>query len=468
MSDELVDRPSLRAGQVADGRYRIERIIGHGAMGVIYEATHLNLGRRVAIKVLLEGTNREDVSAQRLLREARAGMGLQSEHVAHVLDVGFLPSGEPFIVMELLEGADLRAVIDARGALPVDEAVDYVLQACEALVEAHARGIVHRDLKLGNLFLTKRVDGSPLVKVLDFGVSKVSADPAGRDMSLTESRAMLGSPHYMSPEQIRSSRNVDNRTDVWALGVILYKMIRRRHPLAARPCAGCAILAGIDQKTLWVDSDDAADAPSTSGDAGFCETFGDAANVVFCQDFDLQHAGSLQTPWLGVGQSGLAIVEDNNVQSPPNAAEVTFAADAAAARCMFNIPPTATRVVLSARVWYDEGVGKKSSVAVSMNGCSLSFFPLLELAALSCPGLGQSMPTSGHDTNSWYTLVLTLAQVDGGAQFSVEIDDSGASTGFSPFEGGFPGVQDSVTIGNANTQQDAGIELFDNILVRAF
>ena len=211
-------------GEVLAGKYRVEKVLGVGGMGVVVAATHATLRQKVAIKFLLPGASDEVV--QRFLREARAAVRLRSDHVARVIDVGELESGAPFMVMEYLAGSDLSAVLRDRGALPIDEAVDYVLQACEAIAEAHVAGIVHRDLKPANLFLTKAPDGSPSVKVLDFGISKDSGGGDGEDeQGLTRTTAVLGSPHYMAPEQMRSTRSVDGRADIWSLGVILFQLL---------------------------------------------------------------------------------------------------------------------------------------------------------------------------------------------------------------------------------------------------
>ena len=181
----------------------------------------------MAVKFLLPQVCADTRVIVRFLREAQAAVRIQSEHVARVIDVGTLETGAPYMVMEYLVGSDLAHLLRARGPLPIEEAVDYVLQACEAIAEAHARGIVHRDLKPANLFLVQRLDGSPLVKVLDFGISKsTNADGDGMSQpSMTATSAILGSPQYMSPEQMRSSKNVDGRTDIWALGAILYELL---------------------------------------------------------------------------------------------------------------------------------------------------------------------------------------------------------------------------------------------------
>jgi eukaryotic-like serine/threonine-protein kinase len=195
-------------------------------MGVVMAALHEQLGQRVALKFLTDNAYQQPEAVARFVREARAAVQIQSEHVARVMDVGTLDNGAPYMVMEYLRGRDLKDVSTRRGPLPVSEAVDYVLQACDAVAEAHSLGIVHRDLKPSNLFLTERPDGSPLVKVLDFGISKaLHPGERGSQLQMTASAAIMGSPQYMSPEQIRSSKNVDARADVWALGTILHELL---------------------------------------------------------------------------------------------------------------------------------------------------------------------------------------------------------------------------------------------------
>src|SRR5262249_54974882 len=156
----------------------------------------------------------------------------QSEHVARVLDVGTLDTGAPYMVMEYLEGEDLDLALKAKTVLSLHEVVRYILQACEAVAEAHALGIIHRDLKPANLFLAERADGSRSIKVLDFGISKLMPEGQAVDASLTKTHAVMGSPMYMSPEQLRSARDVDARADIWALGVILYEMLCGKGPFS--------------------------------------------------------------------------------------------------------------------------------------------------------------------------------------------------------------------------------------------
>ncbi|HEX7453380.1 MAG TPA: serine/threonine-protein kinase, partial [Polyangiaceae bacterium] len=162
----------------------------------------------------------------------RAAVKIRGEHVARVIDVGAFENGAPYMVMEHLDGRDLSVLLTERGALSPADAVDAVLQACEALAEAHALGIVHRDLKPANLFLTRRPDGTPSVKVLDFGISKVT-NASASDNAMTKTSAIMGSPLYMSPEQMTSSRDVDARTDIWAIGVVLYELLAGRAPFRA-------------------------------------------------------------------------------------------------------------------------------------------------------------------------------------------------------------------------------------------
>jgi hypothetical protein len=203
-------------------------------MGVVVAAKHLQLEQQVAIKFVLPHAIGDAEAMERFAREARAAVKLRSEHVARVLDVGRMSNGAPYMVMEYLAGNDLGGIIESGGPLGHVDAVDFVLQACEAIAEAHANGIVHRDLKPRNLFVTHSVDGKPLVKVLDFGISKqTSLASSGKDLSLTRTTSVMGSPNYMSPEQLRSSKSVDARTDIWSLGVILFEILTTRVPFEA-------------------------------------------------------------------------------------------------------------------------------------------------------------------------------------------------------------------------------------------
>lgn len=220
----------LAVGEVVLERYRIDAVLGRGAMGVVARATHLALDEPVAIKALRRDVVSEPETRARFRREAQAAARIRSDHVARVHDVATLPDGSPCIVMELLVGVDLRQLLDQCGALAPSLAVDFALQVCEALGEAHAQGIVHRDIKPSNCFVTWHVDGSPLVKVLDFGISKLDG---GADLALTQTQSVLGTPLYMSPEQMRSARAVDGRTDLWSLGAVLYELIEGRPPFVA-------------------------------------------------------------------------------------------------------------------------------------------------------------------------------------------------------------------------------------------
>ena len=224
-------------GDIIAGKYQVEHVLGEGGVGVVVAAWHLALRQRVAIKLLLPQAMERPEAIARFLREARAAAAVQSEHVARVLDVGTLEDGAPYLVMEHLSGIDFARLLQERGPLPVPETIDLILQAGEAIAEAHALGIVHRDLKPGNLFLTTRADGSPLVKVLDFGLSKTP------DEALTAVGVVMGSPQYMPPEQIRSLTNVDQRADIWALGAILYRLLTGRYPFPGSTVA--AICVGV-------------------------------------------------------------------------------------------------------------------------------------------------------------------------------------------------------------------------------
>jgi serine/threonine-protein kinase len=248
-------RDEPRAGSVLAHKYRVEHVLGEGGMAVVVAAMHAQLQELVAIKLLRRDIAARPGAIERFVREARVAMKMRGEHAVRIHDVGMLDDGVPFIVMEHLEGEDLGTALRRRGAVEPRLAADYVVQACEALSEAHSVGIVHRDLKPSNLFLATRVDGSSCIKVLDFGVSKVTggepspddglaatapsstrlrcASPIDSDSdptitapaSYTRTNALIGSPRYMAPEQIRAPRDVDPRADVWGLGVVLYELL---------------------------------------------------------------------------------------------------------------------------------------------------------------------------------------------------------------------------------------------------
>jgi hypothetical protein len=226
----MTDNRSLpEPGTLLVGKYRVERLLGKGGMGAVFAAQHELLGQRVAVKLLLSDVANTPEGLQRFLNEARAAARLDSEHVARVMDVGTLDTGLPYMVLEYLEGGDLSQALEARKQLPFHEVVDHMLQACEALAQAHAAGIVHRDLKPSNLYLARRQDGSSRVKVLDFGISKIS-DHSMTPKALTSTSAMLGTPYYMSPEQFVTPKTVDSRTDIWQLGVIMFELLAGHPP----------------------------------------------------------------------------------------------------------------------------------------------------------------------------------------------------------------------------------------------
>jgi hypothetical protein len=233
-------------GEVIAGKYRVERVLGEGGMGIVVAARHVQLGQMYALKFMREDVMTAEYKS-RFLREARNTVRLKSKHVSRVFDVGSLESGAPYMVLEYLEGTDLSALLQQRGPLPVHEVCEYVVQACEAIAEAHSHGIVHRDLKPANVFLTRGTNGEPIVKVLDFGVSKVQdlglsssggddTRPGGSapDSVVTRASDLLGSPSYMAPEQVISARDADTQSDIWSIGVILYRLTTGKAPFQAQ------------------------------------------------------------------------------------------------------------------------------------------------------------------------------------------------------------------------------------------
>jgi serine/threonine-protein kinase len=217
----------LKHGDVVAGRYLVERMLGRGGIGLVVSASDRETGKPVALKMLQMHARRDPELLERFAREARAAKKLRSPHVARVLDVGELAGGPPFIVMEHLDGEDLGSIVRSGEKLTVATAVELVRQACLGVAEAHAAGIVHRDIKPQNLFVTRGPRGQRVVKVLDFGVARWEREAL---MSLTQSTQLVGSPGYMSPEAFRSSRSVDARADVWSLGVVLYELLAGKRP----------------------------------------------------------------------------------------------------------------------------------------------------------------------------------------------------------------------------------------------
>jgi serine/threonine protein kinase len=217
-------------GDVLAAKYRVDDQLGEGGMGVVYGAHHLLLDKPVAVKILAPELVGQSPIIDRFLTEARAAARLDGPHVARVMDVGTLASGLPYMVMERLDGCDLEELLRREKRLAIPDAVDYALQALEGLAQAHALGIIHRDLKPANIFLARQADGTSTIKILDFGIAKVRKK---KGPSVTVDGEVVGSPKYMSPEHIRNAERVDHRTDIWAMGVVLYELLAGRPPFDA-------------------------------------------------------------------------------------------------------------------------------------------------------------------------------------------------------------------------------------------
>ncbi|WP_437963478.1 serine/threonine-protein kinase [Sorangium sp. So ce260] len=238
-----------RPGDLLAGKYRVEQVLGEGGMGVVLAARHLRLDELVAIKLMRIEMAQDAGLVVRFLHEARAASKIKSEHVVRISDADTLESGAPYMVMEHLSGRDLASKLRDEGPQGIAETADFVLEACDAIAEAHSLGIIHRDLKPANLFLATTRDGGARLKVLDFGISKLVSAAGGQDM--TRTAAMLGSPMYMSPEQMLSTRDVDARTDIWSLGVVLYQLLAGEAPFRAETIPQvCALVLQTEPRRL--------------------------------------------------------------------------------------------------------------------------------------------------------------------------------------------------------------------------
>src|SRR6187549_47643 len=220
---------SLEVGQLLDNKYRIVKMIGEGGMGAVFEGENVRINRRVAIKVLHAAFAGNSDVMQRFEREAQAAGRIGNDHILEVLDLGNLPNGDRFIIMEFLEGEPLSSRIKQRGRLMPHELAPLIRQVLVGLGAAHAAGIVHRDLKPDNIFILREKAGhADFVKLIDFGISKFNALTG--DMSMTTTGAVMGTPFYMSPEQAKGAAGVDARTDLYAIGVIMYEALTGRVP----------------------------------------------------------------------------------------------------------------------------------------------------------------------------------------------------------------------------------------------
>ena len=233
----------LAPGTILLGKYRVEELIGTGGMSKVVRVSHLYLQQSVALKILLPTLAEDPSTVQRFLREAQATVKLRSEHIARVSDVGTLPDGAPFMEMEYLDGNDLNQILRHHGPQMPAIVCDLMLQACEGLSEAHHAGIVHRDVKPSNFFITRRPDGSMLLKILDFGISKT---PVGYEGELTGTQTVIGTPTYMAPEQMKNGRSADPRSDIWSLGVVMYQLINGRPPFAGESYAELVLKVGAE------------------------------------------------------------------------------------------------------------------------------------------------------------------------------------------------------------------------------
>ncbi len=219
----------MKPGDIVDGKYELVRLIGKGGMGSVWEVRHTRTKQRLALKLLLSEMENESAAIDRFIQESQAAAAIGSDHIIFVTDAGDTADGTPYMVMEYLEGVDLSQIMKRERPMDPQRAVNLIIQACEGLGAAHAAGIIHRDVKPANLFVTRKPDGSERVKILDFGIARIQ----DTTKSMTSTKAVLGTFLYMSPEQAESSKNVDARADVYSLGVTLYEMLAGTAPYDA-------------------------------------------------------------------------------------------------------------------------------------------------------------------------------------------------------------------------------------------
>jgi len=231
----------LSSGTVLLGKYRVEEILGTGGMGRVVRAAHLYLNQPVAIKILLPQMAENAETVSRFLREGQSAANLRSEHIARVFDVGMIDH-VPYMVMEYLDGNDLNQILRHHGPQSPPIVCDLMLQACEGIAEAHALGIVHRDIKPSNFFITRKPDGSMLLKILDFGISKTPVNIT----ELTGTQTVIGTPTYMAPEQMKSGRSADARSDIWSMGIVMYQLLTGRPPFLGESYAELVFKVGAD------------------------------------------------------------------------------------------------------------------------------------------------------------------------------------------------------------------------------
>lgn len=225
---------SLEPGQVIEGKYRIVRLLGEGGMGAVYEGENTAIQRKVAIKILHAAVAGNNDAVSRFEKEAQAAGRIGSDHITEVLDLGTLPSGDRFMVMEYLDGTTLSGRIQARGRLTPQECAPILVQLLEGLGAAHDAGIIHRDLKPDNVFLLKSKAGrKDFVKILDFGISKFNQLAGDSGMSMTRTGSVMGTPYYMSPEQAKGAKEIDARSDLYSVGVIVFESITGQVPFNA-------------------------------------------------------------------------------------------------------------------------------------------------------------------------------------------------------------------------------------------
>lgn len=427
---------TLIEGELVDGKYRVRRKIGEGGMGAVFEAENLRISRRVAIKTLNASAAARPEMIERFEREAQAAGRIGNDHILEVLDLGSLPDGDRYIVMEFLEGDNLGDRIKSRGAIDARVLAGLIAQVCDGLQAAHDAGIIHRDLKPDNIFLVHEKAGiADYVKIIDFGISKFQQ--LSSDMSMTRTGTLMGTPYYMSPEQARGARGADHRTDIYALGVIMFEALVGEVPFAGETFNELMF-------NIVLAEPPSLQAKLPNLDPTFGQIVAQAMNREAALRFPSAKAlGEALTAWLARGPSGTAVIPHLNlpggtaVMAPVPQANLNQPAAAApqpgVASPHGNIDaPAQTISAIAAPTPQLGGAGAATTAGISLSGAAVTppkrslLGPLLiggfALLVVGGAGVGLLIASRQHASET------AAAPVDAGVQVALGADAAPADT----------------------------------------